>query len=251
MSVMTLPYLPLVLSGVVLIFRRDDFTGWAMVSAGCAACWLCHSPIGIWICFAAATALAARWAFAVGWSRRELLRAAGAGLLFLGLCGYVFLSIWILAPPKVPPTSEWVVLPTLRAMFPDALLPVSHDAAFVSDLQPGWSVLLALLLAAAAWRPGKGALRALLVAALVLICLSMPVPFINEWLWQAVPQAVLNATNAVPTQRLYPILAACAVVLAASALEVLPRRRAVAVFSSAWELPGAASNCGRFSTVAR
>ena len=230
MSVMTLPYLPLVFSGVVMITRRDDFTGWAMVAAGCAACWLCHSPIGIWICFCAATALAARWAFAIGWSRRELLRATGAGLLFLGLCGYVFLSIWVLVPPKVPPTSVWVVLPTLRAMFPDALLPVSHDAAFVSDLQPGWSVLVALLFAAAAWRPGKGVVRALLVVALVLVCLSMPVPLINEWLWRAVPQAVLNATNAVPTQRLYPILAGCAVVLAASALEVLPRRRAVVVF---------------------
>jgi hypothetical protein len=47
MSAMALPFIPIVFAGIVRIHRRDDFSGWAMVSAGCAGCWLAHSPIGI------------------------------------------------------------------------------------------------------------------------------------------------------------------------------------------------------------
>src|SRR5580698_2702777 len=62
MSTMTMPYLPIVFLGIVRIFQRDDFSGWALASAGCAACWLAHSPIGAWASIAVALALVARWA---------------------------------------------------------------------------------------------------------------------------------------------------------------------------------------------
>jgi hypothetical protein len=231
MSVMTLPYLPVAFAGVVRIHDRDDFSGWAMVAAGCAACWLCHSPIGMWVTFAAAVAVAARWACGFGRSRRELGRSAGAFGLFLALCGYVFVSIRILAAPKQPPISVPQMLSDLGHMFPAALLPVSATASMLSDLQPGWGVGAALLLPlAAAWRIRLAAARPLLIAAAVLLLLSMPVPGVNELLWRAVPQAVLDATNAAPTQRLFPILAACSVVLAARTLAARPRRSAALLF---------------------
>ena len=230
MSVMTLPYLPVVFAGVVKIYRRDDLTGWAMVAAGCAACWLAHSPIGLWVSFSAATAIAARWVLRIGLNRREFLRAGGAALLFAGLCGYVFVSILVLDPPAQAPISAALIADTLRGMFPAVLLPVSSIAAFTPDLQPGWGILAVLVLAlASALGSRKGAALALVPTAVILVFLSMPIPGVNAWLWRAVPQAVLNATNEVPTQRLFPILAACSVVLAACTLEARRGRRSLVI----------------------
>ena len=234
MSVMTLPYLPIAFAGIVMIFDRDTFTGWAMTASGTAACWLCHSPIGMWVTFCVAVALAARWASGLGRGRDDLARALCAAALGLGLCGYVFVSVWVLAAPKSPPTPLSTLLPNLNALFPAVFLPVSPDAGAMTDLQLGWGVIAALVLAAAVgWRLRTGATRALLLVALVLTCLSMPVPLVSEWLWRSVPQAVLNATKEVPTQRLYPILAACSVTLAACSLAALKggRGRALAGLS--------------------
>jgi hypothetical protein len=228
MSVMTLPYLPIVFAGVARIYRRNGFSGWAMVAAGCAACWLAHTPIGLWVSIAAAVALASRWALGSGWNRRELGRAAGAALLFCGLCGYIFVSLAVLAPPLMPSTPASSILDIIGATFPAVLEPVSRDAGMISDLQPGWSVLAALLFGIlAAWSRRSREATALSIASLLLLCLSLPVPGINGWLWRAMPAAVVNVTNAVATQRLNPILAACTTALAACALAAAPRRRAL------------------------
>ncbi len=227
MSVVTLPFLPIVFTGVVRIFQRDSFSGWAMTAAGCAACWLAHTPIGLWVSISAAVALCCRWIIGRGWSRTELARAVGAALLFGVLCGYVFLSLRALAPPWSPPTTEVTLIPVVRTMFPAVLQPVSLGAGQPTDLQPGWS-LLAVLLAGtvAALVRRSGAAIALSIVSVLLLCLCLPVPVVFDWLWRvAVPQAVVTVTNAVPTQRLFPILAACTVVLAASALAACPGRR--------------------------
>jgi hypothetical protein len=226
MSVMTLPFLPLVFAGVVRIFERDGFSGWGMAAAGCAACWLAHTPIGLWVSISAALALAWRWATGSGWNRMEARRALGAALLFGGLCGYVFVSLAVLAPPAMQTTPYLAIPPVLKAMFPAVLKPVSQTAGQGSDLQPGWSLLAALLAAsAAAWSRRMKAATALSILSLVLLCLTLPVPGVNGWLWRVMPTSIVNVTNAVPTQRLYPILAACIAALAASALATFPRRR--------------------------
>jgi hypothetical protein len=51
----------------------------------------------------------------------------------------------------------------------------------------------------------------------------LPIPGINQWLWSVVPQAFIDITNAAPTQRLYAILAACTVTLAAGCLAAYPQ----------------------------
>ena len=230
MSVMALPFLPLAFLGVARIFERDSFSGWAMVSAGCAGCWLAHSPIGLWVSAAAAIALAARWAMGLGWTRRDLARAAGAALLFLGLCGYVFVSVHELDAPRARPIARADVVGTLAAAFPRSLLPVTPTAGNLSDLQLGWSLWAALLLGiAGAWWTRSRAARALAVAGLVLLCLCVPVPGVTRALWHLVPQAAVTATNAVAMQRLYPILAACSVATAACALSPAGRLRAPAL----------------------
>jgi hypothetical protein len=236
MSVMTLPFLPLVFAGLARLFTEDRFTGWAMVAAGCSGCWLAHSPIGLWVCVSATVVIGARWALAPGRIPRELWRVAGAAALFLAACGYVFVSIKVLSPPPAPPIVAGMLPPILSTLFPAVLEPVSATAGMTSDLQPGWSILLCIVAAAAAgWIARSRALLALGLAAVLLLCLSLPIPLVNDWLWHRVPQAALNITNAVPTQRLFPILAACSVTLAAGALSVsaLRRRWALAVLAAA------------------
>jgi hypothetical protein len=236
MSVMTLPFLPIVFAGVVRIYSRTGFTGWAMVAAGGAACWLAHSPIGFWVCASAAVAILAKLLLGSGARLADARRAAAAALLFLGLCGYVFVSISIVAPPATPPTVAGMLAPILDSMFPAVVEPVSPSAGMASDLQPGWSILLAIAAGGlASWRARSWAGLSLLLSALLLLCLSFPVPFLTQTMWHVVPQAVLNMTNAVPTQRLFPIMAACAVVLCACGLSVSrwPRRWELAVLMAA------------------
>jgi hypothetical protein len=225
MSTMALPYLPLVFVGVVLVFARDGFIGWALVCSGCAGCWLAHPPIGFWVTASAALALSYRWLSGRGWDPRELARIAGAAALFLGLCGYVFVSLHVLAVPDSLHTLKSVLLEVVRNAFPASLEPVSPFASLPSDLQLGWSLWLLLLACAAfAWASCPGAARALAVVCFVVACLALPVPGINSMLWNSVPQAIVDVTNAVPMQRLYPILAACSVVLAGTVLASAPRR---------------------------
>ncbi len=226
MSVMALPFLPLAFCGVAGVFHRDAFTGWAMAAAGCAGCWLAHPPIGLWASASVGAALGLRWACGLGWTRRDFVRAAGAALLFAALCGYVFVSFLTLDPPESTHVSKPALLAVVRAAFPASLSPVSPIASQFSDLQLGWS-LWALLLGCGvlAWTTGSRPGRVLAAVGLLLVCLALPVPWLNAALWRAVPQSVVDATNEVPMQRLYPVIAALAVTLAACALPAAPRRR--------------------------
>jgi hypothetical protein len=226
MSAMALPFIPIVFAGIVRIYRRDDFSGWAMVSAGCAACWLAHSPIGIWVSLSAALALAVRWTSKLGWNRTEVIRTAAAGVLFAGLCGYVFVSLWVLNPSDMGFTSVAVLLENLRGFFPALLMPVTPNAEKVTDLQLGWSLFATGGVALAfTWRTRVPAARAVAAVALLLLCLTLPIPYLTNFLWRGVPQSVINATNAVPTQRLIAILAACTTTLAATVLGAFRQRR--------------------------
>ena len=235
MSVMTLPYLPLVFCGLVVIHRREGFLGWAMVAAGCAAAWLGHSPIGFWLCASAGLALAVRWIGRGILPRGEGYRVAGAAVLFLLLGGYVFVSSGTLAPQPTPSISVWMLLQLVRAMGPASLLPVSADAGSLSDIQLGYSLWLVFGVGVVlAWRIRDRSALGLGAAGVALICLALPIPYVNEWLWRCVPQVIIDVTNAAPMQRLYPILAACSVVMAAAVLSArgegsLTQRRSVVI----------------------
>jgi hypothetical protein len=226
MSTMTLPFIPIVFAGIVRIFGREDFTGWAMVSTGCAACWLAHSPIAIWVSLSVALAIAVRWVSGVGWTGSEGIRTAAAGLLFLGLSGYVFISIWVLNPSDIGSIPRDVLLENLKGFFPALLLPVTRNAENVTDLQLGWSLYaIAGVASVFAWATRDPAARAIAIVTLLLVFLTLPVPHLTDILWKSIPQAVINATNAVPTQRLIAILAGCTTILAAVVLSTLRQRR--------------------------
>ena len=224
MSEMTLPFLPMVFAGAYRIFKTDDFSGWVLIVAGCAGCWLAHSPIGLWASLAAVLIVILRWAFRRGLSRREALRACYSALLFAALCGYVFVSLSELTPPNVGHIPRALVIQNVSNTYPAVVKPLTRYASEVTDLQLGYS-LLAVLAAgiAIALISRKPALVSLATAGLLLACLVFPVPGINRWLWTAVPQAFIDITNAAPTQRLYAVLAACTVTLAAACLAAYPQ----------------------------
>lgn len=224
MSEMTLPFLPLVFLGAYRICGSDDFSGWALATAGCAGCWLAHSPIGFWATTSVSIVVAVRWLSRRGQAVQEAKRAVTATVLFFALCGYVFVSLNYLAPP-VEHTNRDPLILNVRQTFPAVLEPVSETASFVTDLQLGWS-LWVLLLGGIGYAiySRKPALLALAVCGIILVCFAFPIPGINRWLWMSVPQAVVDVTNGAPTQRLYAILAALAATLAAACLAVLPRR---------------------------
>jgi len=219
MSAMTVPFQPLVFAGVVLVYRRDDFLGWAMIAAGCAACWLAHPPIGLWISIAAGLALLVRWIGGAGWNRKEGARVALAGLLFAGLCGYVFVSVRALGAPGTSAVPMADLQSMVHAVFPAELEPLSRDAAELSDLQLGYSLWVVLAAGwAFSWTRDRAAARPLALAALALTVLIFPIPWLNAPLWKAMPHTIVEATNTAPMQRLYPVLAACTVTLAACIL---------------------------------
>ena len=216
---MALPYLPLVFTGVVRIYRKGDLVGWAWVRASCAAAWLGHSPIGFWASVAAALALCGRYLTGEGRTKTEALKIVFAGVLFLGLCGYVFVSTALLQSQPTQGVPLRTLLATVRVMVPGALLPVTKDAGELSDVQLGYGLWFVLLAGSVfAWRRPGLLGRSLFISAFILVCLTLPVPILDTLFWQALPQVVVDITNAAPMQRLYPILAACSVILAAVAI---------------------------------
>jgi hypothetical protein len=232
MSEMTLPFLPMVFTGAYRIFKVDNFSGWALMAAGSAGCWLAHSPIGLWALISASIMVALRWASGKGWNGREATRAIGAVLLFAALCGYVFVSLSEMTPPDAGHIPRSLLIQNVSNTFPAVTMPLTRYASEVTDLQLGWS-LFALLAAGIviAFVSRRPALVSLGAVALLFSCLVFPIPGVNRWLWGAVPQGFIDITNAAPTQRLYAILAACTVTLAAACLAAYPQkhRRYVAV----------------------
>jgi hypothetical protein len=235
MSAMTWPYLPIIFLGMTRLYDRYSLGGWVMLAAGCAMAWLCHSPIGLWATIAAALAVAVRWLSGY-FARRELFMALLASVVFAVLCGYAFVSMATLSPDKTASIATSDVITALRTTVPGIFLPLSPGGAALSDFQPGYSLwlILGLCVLQRQWkRPGPA--RSLAAVALLLVLLLLPIPGLNAWLWDLVPQSVIDATNRAPGQRLYALLAAGTVILAAVTLRQLYQsgwaRRSAAVLT--------------------
>ena len=243
MSEMTLPFLPMAFVGAYRIFAKDDFSGWALATVGCAGCWLAHSPIGFWVTVAVSMVVGVRWLYFRRKLDNEFKHAAAACVLFIALCGYVFVSILYLTPPEEG-TNRAPLIVNVQQTFPAVLQPVSPIASYVTDLQLGWSLWAFLIGGVSiALYTKKPALVAFAVSGMVLLCFALPIPGVNRWLWMNVPHQVVDVTNWAPTQRLYAVLAALASTLAAACFAALPKKQrivevvlVVGVFWSGYEL---------------
>ena len=210
MTVMTAPWVPLVLGGLERARREGSFGALAQTAIGLAACWLAHPPIAMWL--TGATGLALLAILGAGRRRGHFLgAAAGAGLLFLVLAGYAFVSVLTVSSygSITGPTYVGGILTETRRAFPASLLPVSPEADQLGDFQLGyayWSVLVAAA-GLAAWR--RHLLAGVLVAtAAFFLLLTLPVPGVQAWLWQALPASAVTLTSQWPMQRFYLLVTA-------------------------------------------
>lgn len=205
MTVMTVPFIPLVLAANLVLFQRRTFAGMAWLAAALAACWLAHPPIALWLCVT--TGLVQLIAFFFQRPTvRDLPAIAGAGLLFLALAGFGLASALTVSPygdiTHVHDTSS--ILREVNRSFPGSLRPVSASASLLTDFQLGYLYWLgaALALGLALWRRHAAAL-ALLGIVMFFLVLTIPVPGLTAWIWDHLPTLVLNLTNQWPMQRLY------------------------------------------------
>lgn len=91
MTFMAFGWLPLVLYANVRLIRADDWRDGKLLAAGLTVLWLCHPPVGLWATLLSGLLQGTRLALAG--SRRSLLRAGAAILLFAGLSLYYFWSM--------------------------------------------------------------------------------------------------------------------------------------------------------------
>jgi hypothetical protein len=222
LSLMALPYIPLVAYGLWSALEKEESTGIAWTALPLAAVWCCHPPIAFWLTvlavFAHLVRLAPRWR--EGRIYRECL---ACGVLFALCAGFVFVSVATLdAGSQV--VERTLAEQGLRDAFPDVILPVSRHAARLGDYQLGWALWGVLIGATAVhfWRPRR-AVGALLAGVGLLLLLLLPIPGLSHWLWTALPQIVCNLTFYWPMQRFNVIIAAFAVIAGAAAIAALPR----------------------------
>ncbi|MEN9661730.1 MAG: hypothetical protein RL324_679 [Verrucomicrobiota bacterium] len=214
MTLLTMPWLPLVFHGCLRGFRPHGQTPIVWPSASLAIVWLAHPPIGLWTSLIVATVHAWRlllqrksWTSELRW----LLQSAG---LFAALtCLPVVFAL------QTAHTSDSFrhdyVLETLAAHWRNSWLPVSSGAALISDQQLGWSV--ALLGGGLLLRRSDNS-KAFLVGAMCLFLLLAPIPGVQSTLWSWIPETIKSITDNWPTQRLLPVLATVLIVAGGTAV---------------------------------
>ncbi|HWA10163.1 MAG TPA: hypothetical protein VG838_11990 [Opitutaceae bacterium] len=225
MSVCTLPFLPLVMLGVFRSYTGTGHGGFLLLAVGLAATWISHPPIALWCTIAVGVGQIPRF---FSWSRPEPRQIRGwlvAGGVFAVLTLFTFVSNLTL-PPSGAGVERFLITQSLGDSFTTALLPVSDEAVAPTDHQLGWSLWAALLVGLG----GAAALRrkwlvALALGILVILMFVIPVPYLFDAAWKALPQAVVAISFYWPTQRFYLLLSILAVFLGYGVAAGLAARR--------------------------
>lgn len=208
-SFMTLGFLPLVFLGIVRSFEETGFRPRALMVAGLAGAWLAHPPIALWCGFVAAGAQFVRY-LAQGWSWRDLRDDSLAAVVFLLLTVYSFVSALSLGRSADSVNVEEFVREVKNA-FPGNWLPLRREVP-LQNLQLGYTLGAVFLSGAIfGWRRRCLATCSLVGMGAIYLLLLTPIPGLNEMLWRAIPQPILDVTNFWPMQRLFIILALIAV----------------------------------------
>ncbi len=229
------PFLPWLFGG---LWRASIEPGprseWAVVWP-LAALWWAHPPTALW-----ATGLA--WlCLGVAWIRGPWRRSAGSlarCVLFGGLlmAFTVATQVSLRQPGSTsaalsPLSQPGLIMDSVKASFPGALLPLTSGASAPGDHQLGYSLWALLLgaLAVALWRRQTG-IAVLAGSLLGMVLLVLPIPGATASAWRVMPSVVTRITYYWPMQRIYVIAAAGAVVVGfgtATRYADGPRARAV------------------------
>jgi hypothetical protein len=225
MTWMTVPFLPVAFYAIARSFRSDDWLAQLLLGPSLAALWWAHSPVALWATLIAVAMQLVRL-LSVHRNPAAWKKAAGGAGLFVVLGSYPFVSVAALRTPGVASavtaglTQQERITNVVREVFPAVLLPVSHHARALSDLQLGYALgltLLAILLAAVSSR--RVLLWCFVGSSTVLLLLLLPVPVLNLWLWAHLPEEIKRITFYWPMHRFYLLLAASLVVAGQIAFE--------------------------------
>ena len=168
-----------------------------------------HAPVAAWTGLACVLILL--WRLAAGPNRRALIRAGTLALAVFTLVvvGYAARLTAVMEPAPNQHAAIRQLMDSLRSVLPGVFQPVSATATKLSDFQLGYGMwlLLVVTLVTATVRTGASC-RPALFAFATLGLLVFPVPAVTEHLWRGLPESLVIANDAWPSQRLYLVLAA-------------------------------------------
>lgn len=214
MTVMSVPWVPIVFGAAVLTLRGERMLWvYALLAVGLAATWLAHPPVAFWLTVAVVFSqapLVCTWRF----KRREIANAiAGASLCgLLSVFGFASaLSIHTYKESTQVRETATTVKEVAR-VFSASLRPVSAKADLLSDFQIGYGFAGLLVLAAVLALGRRKMVPLVLVGvAAFYLALTIPIPGVNAWLWSHAPSVAAELTSHWPMQRLYLLIAASSV----------------------------------------
>jgi hypothetical protein len=218
MTLLTMPWLPLVFYGSLRCFQQLDLAaiGWTAVPPALVC--LAHPPIGLWTILVLAPLHIWRvYRRRQPWNR-ELCWLVGSTGLFAVLTALPVVSALGTAHATDAFRHDYVIT-TLRAHWQNAWLPVSASASLLSDQQLGWPVALlglgGLLLGLRQRRTEAGGF---LLAGAFLLLLLAPIPGLQSGLWRNLPAFLKSITDNWPTQRILPVLTTLCLVAGGTAV---------------------------------
>lgn len=217
MTFLATPFLPVAAYALWRICHRDQWSDYLLLAAALAALWQTHPPIALCMCFFAATGGAARLLV-----RRNFRwpHAVLALVVFLVLGSLPFVSVFSLGMSRVdvPLSGSGIDYETAAVFRP-------MTAAF-QFYQPGFAALLlgGLGLGVFVWRRTQAAGIHLFLITL-LIALALPIPVVNDFLWDQVPRAAMQVLNLWPIQRLVGIWVILLLTLGLGSLALLESAR--------------------------
>jgi len=218
MTFLTGPFVPVVFYGYWRSYTRNDISGHILLGAGTAALWLFHTPVALW------TSL-----FAAGLYVIKIIKHLQSGreckMMMLALAVYIalgtypiFSALSIDSMVKFSVDGESIFSESMR-IYPDILFKSISNSYGPHNYQPGYAALAAGIAGSALAIYFRNAASLTFAAAsLVLTFFLLPIPGISNWLWNHIPQFILNATNTWAAQRLALIWVALLIFTLATAI---------------------------------
>ena len=202
MTFLTGPFVPIVFYGYWRSYTKNDAIGHILLGAGTAALWLFHTPVALWTSLFAAGLYVIKIVKHLQ-SGREGKMMLLALAVYIGLGTYpIFSALSIDSMVKFSVDGESIFSESMR-IFPDILFKTISNGYGPHNYQPGLAALAAGIAGSTlAIYFRNTASLAFTGASLVLTLLILPIPGISYWIWNHVPQFVLNATNTWAAQRL-------------------------------------------------
>ena len=218
-SFMVLPYLPIVMYGLIRTHQKNDIFSYIITSAALSIIYMAHPPIALWTTFVCICFYGIRLFYYKTFSIKTIFLPLIVPCLLSLFCLWYFIAIYTLdAGTEFQGTSSnyvSLVVSTLRSDLPGVFLPIQIGMAYGSTtpyLQLGyalWFIFIYGVFIVFRRKNENSFLVFTFVGCTTLIILLLyPLPIIGTFLWNLLPKMLQNITFFWPMQRFYIILAA-------------------------------------------